>query len=80
MRDTSTATALLELAKFSQAKIHLVKIVSGDEEGNKAAAKEVEGLTGRVDVLWANAGKLSSSFRQEGRGMFQDVFFPCLSH
>lgn len=80
VRDTTSPTALLEVAKSSQAKIHLVKIYAGDEEGNKAAAKEVEGLTGRVDVLWANAGKLSSSFRQEGRGMFQEVFFPCLSH
>lgn len=57
MRDTTSPTALLEVAKSSQAKIHLVKIVAGDEEGNKAAAKEVEGLVGRVDVLWANAGQ-----------------------
>lgn len=56
VRDTTSPTALLEVAKSSQAKIHLVKIVAGDEEGNKVAAKEVEGLVGRVDVLWANAG------------------------
>lgn len=73
VRDTTSPTALLEVAKSSQAKIHLVKIVAGDEEGNKVAAKEVEGLVGRVDVLWANAGELLLS-AGGGNVWFRDVF------
>jgi NAD(P)-dependent dehydrogenase (short-subunit alcohol dehydrogenase family) len=73
VRDTTSPTALLEVAKSSRAKIHLVKIVAGDEEGNKAAAKEVEGLVGRVDVLWANAGEFY--FPLEGEVSGSDVSF-----
>lgn len=78
VRDTTSPSALLEVAKSSQAKIHLVKIVAGDEEGNKAAAKEVEGLVGRVDVLWANAGEC---FLFAGRDIhISRLFAACLSY
>jgi NAD(P)-dependent dehydrogenase (short-subunit alcohol dehydrogenase family) len=56
VRDPSSATALHELSKTAAAKIHITKIDSADEAGNRAAAKEIEEVFGRVDVLWANAG------------------------
>jgi NAD(P)-dependent dehydrogenase (short-subunit alcohol dehydrogenase family) len=57
VRDPAGATEVNTLAKSSPAAIHVVKIVAGDEEGNQAAAAEVAAKVGRVDVLWANAGR-----------------------
>lgn len=56
VRDPASATALQELSKTAKAKIHIANIDAADEEGNRAAAKEIEQTFGRVDVLWANAG------------------------
>ncbi len=56
VRDPPKATRVEELAKTAKAKIHLIKIESADEEGNKKAAEEVKKVVGHVDVLLANAG------------------------
>jgi NAD(P)-dependent dehydrogenase (short-subunit alcohol dehydrogenase family) len=56
-RDPSRATELKELASAYPGKIHIVKLVSGDEAGNKAALEEVKNIAGRLDVVIANAGK-----------------------
>jgi NAD(P)-dependent dehydrogenase (short-subunit alcohol dehydrogenase family) len=65
------------LSRESKAEFHIVQITSADEEGNKKAAKQVEELAGRVDVLWANAGK-SNKGGIRGFRETDHRFEPCL--
>lgn len=49
-------SGLAELVKEHADKLHVVQITSADEADNRAAAKEVERIAGKVDVIIANAG------------------------
>lgn len=55
VRDPARATDLKELASTSPRKLHIVKLVSADEAGNRAAIEEVKSIAGRLDVVIANA-------------------------
>lgn len=55
-RNPSSATELQALAKEFPEKLHIVKLNSADEAGNKAAVEEVKAKAGRLDVVIANAG------------------------
>ena len=55
-RDTANPD-LQSLAKEHPDKVHIVKLVSADVEGNQAVAKEIHDKYGRVDVVIANAGQ-----------------------
>ncbi|EJU05879.1 NADP-binding protein [Dacryopinax primogenitus] len=54
-RNPAAATDLDALVAKHPGKVHIVKIVSGDLEGNKAAVEEVRKIAGRLDVAIANA-------------------------
>jgi norsolorinic acid ketoreductase len=41
--------------------VHPIKLTSGDEADNAAAAAEIQKTAGHLDVVIANAGTLSSS-------------------
>jgi NAD(P)-dependent dehydrogenase (short-subunit alcohol dehydrogenase family) len=56
-RDPKSATALHDLVREFPGRVHVVKLVSSDLEGNKAVAREIEEKYGRVDVVIANAGR-----------------------
>jgi hypothetical protein len=55
-RDPSRSTHLQDLQK-THANLHILKISSADKEDNLAAAREVEKVSGYLDVLVANAGE-----------------------
>jgi NADP-dependent 3-hydroxy acid dehydrogenase YdfG len=55
-RNPASATALHDLAKKHAGRIHVVKLVSPDLEGNKAVAQEIKEKYGHLDVVIANAG------------------------
>ncbi|KII87123.1 hypothetical protein PLICRDRAFT_142242 [Plicaturopsis crispa FD-325 SS-3] len=55
-RTPASASSLHALSAAHPGKVHIVKLVSGDEAGNKAVAEEIAGRVGRVDVVIANAG------------------------
>jgi NAD(P)-dependent dehydrogenase (short-subunit alcohol dehydrogenase family) len=59
-RNPESATVLHDLAKKYPGRVHVVKLVSADLEGNKAVAQEIKEKYGRIDVVIANAG-LSSA-------------------
>ncbi|EIN06161.1 NAD(P)-binding protein [Punctularia strigosozonata HHB-11173 SS5] len=59
-RNPSAAKDLHALADKYPGKLHVVKLVSGDRQGNDAAVEEIKRLAGRLDVVVANAGVLSS--------------------
>jgi NAD(P)-dependent dehydrogenase (short-subunit alcohol dehydrogenase family) len=61
VRDLSRATELEALAKEFAGKLHIIKLVSADEAGNRAAIEEIKAKAGRLDVVIANAG-LSLTF------------------
>ncbi|KII87121.1 hypothetical protein PLICRDRAFT_176912 [Plicaturopsis crispa FD-325 SS-3] len=54
--DLAAATALHAHEREYPKRLYVVKLVSGDEAGNRAAAEVVKRVAGRVDVLIANAG------------------------
>ena len=60
-RNPSTATELQALARAYPGKIHPIALVSCDQETHAAAVEEIKKVAGRLDVVVANAGKLSSS-------------------
>ena len=37
-------------------RLHVVQVISGDRRGNDAAIKEIEGRSGRLNAVIANAG------------------------
>jgi NAD(P)-dependent dehydrogenase (short-subunit alcohol dehydrogenase family) len=55
-RDPSSATALHELAD-KQKNVHILKLVSCDEAGNRAAVEEIKRIAGALHVVVANAGE-----------------------
>ncbi|KII93152.1 hypothetical protein PLICRDRAFT_35337 [Plicaturopsis crispa FD-325 SS-3] len=55
-RDPAAAKNLQALATEHPAKLHVVKLTSGNEEDNQAAAALVQKVAGHVDVIIANAG------------------------
>jgi NADP-dependent 3-hydroxy acid dehydrogenase YdfG len=57
VRDPSRSTELQELSKQFPEKLHIVKLESADEAGNRKAVEEIKAKTGRLDVVIANAGK-----------------------
>lgn len=61
VREPEKATALKELKSKYPGKLAIVKLISGDVEGNTIVAKEIELRHGRVDTVVANAGKLPES-------------------
>jgi NAD(P)-dependent dehydrogenase (short-subunit alcohol dehydrogenase family) len=58
-RSPSSATELQALTKEFPDKLHIVKLISADEAGNRAAVEEVKAKAGRLDVVIANAGAIS---------------------
>jgi NAD(P)-dependent dehydrogenase (short-subunit alcohol dehydrogenase family) len=56
-RDPFRADELKALVQEHPGKLHIVKLVSADEAGNKAAVEEIKEKAGRLDVVIANAGK-----------------------
>lgn len=55
-RDPEKAVALHELKARYQERITIVRLISGDVEGNAAIAQEIEARHGRMDTVIANAG------------------------
>lgn len=55
-RDPSAASALHGLQEAHPGKVYLVKLVSADETGNRAAIQQIKEKVGRLDVVIANAG------------------------
>jgi NAD(P)-dependent dehydrogenase (short-subunit alcohol dehydrogenase family) len=56
-RDPAAAKDLQALAAARPGKLYIVKLVSGDAEGNAAAVSFVKEKAGRLDVVIANAGR-----------------------
>jgi NAD(P)-dependent dehydrogenase (short-subunit alcohol dehydrogenase family) len=61
-RDTSSANELRELAD-KQENVHILKLVSCDEEGNRAAVEEIKRIAGALHVVIANAGEHTSAIK-----------------
>jgi len=55
-RTPSDASALRALASEHRGTFHILQLVSGDEEGNRAAVAELNKIAVRLDVVIANAG------------------------
>uniref|UniRef100_D8PM45 NAD(P)-binding protein n=1 Tax=Schizophyllum commune (strain H4-8 / FGSC 9210) TaxID=578458 RepID=D8PM45_SCHCM len=55
-RNPSGATDLQALAKAHPDRFRVIKVVSADKENNLEAAKEIQRVAGRLDVVIANAG------------------------
>jgi NADP-dependent 3-hydroxy acid dehydrogenase YdfG len=58
-RDLTRVAELETLAKEFPRKLHIVKLVSADEDTNKAAVEEIKAKAGRLDVVIANAGQFA---------------------
>lgn len=54
-RDPSSADALNDLVK-QDSRVHVVKMITDNEESNKQAVEEVRKVTDRLDIVVANAG------------------------
>ncbi|EIN06090.1 NAD(P)-binding protein [Punctularia strigosozonata HHB-11173 SS5] len=59
-RNPSAATDLQALAAKHPGKLHIVKLVSSDRQGNDEAVAEIRRVAGRLDVVVANAGICSA--------------------
>jgi NAD(P)-dependent dehydrogenase (short-subunit alcohol dehydrogenase family) len=57
VRNPADAKDLQALASERAGKLHVVKLVSSDAEGNAAAISFIRQKAGRLDVVIANAGK-----------------------
>jgi len=55
VRDPASATALKDLSK-KYPNVHILKLTSGSVEDNQDAAKEIERISGQLDIVIANAG------------------------
>jgi NADP-dependent 3-hydroxy acid dehydrogenase YdfG len=58
-RDLTRVAELEDLAKEFPGKLHIVKLISADEDTNKAAAEEIKAKAGRLDIVIANAGQFA---------------------
>lgn len=56
VRDISTASDINALAKESAGKVHVIKLTSGDQVEHNAAIEKIKEISGRLDVVIANAG------------------------
>ncbi|KAL1683356.1 hypothetical protein EV122DRAFT_201673 [Schizophyllum commune] len=61
-RDPDRATDLHALAAAHPGRVHVLKVVSADKANNAAAVEEVRRVSGRLDVVIANAG-MSDCFK-----------------
>jgi NAD(P)-dependent dehydrogenase (short-subunit alcohol dehydrogenase family) len=55
-RQPGSAADLQALEAAHPGKLHVVKLASADEAGNRAAVAQIERVAGRLDVVIANAG------------------------
>lgn len=55
-RNPSAADDLQALAQKYSDKLHILKLISSDKYTNEAAAAEVNNITGKLDIVIANAG------------------------
>lgn len=55
VRDPGSATALKDLST-KYPNVHILKLTSGSVEDNQDAAKEIERISGQLDIVIANAG------------------------
>jgi NADP-dependent 3-hydroxy acid dehydrogenase YdfG len=55
-RDPSAAKDLQALESQHPGKVHAVKLIANDEQGNRDAVEYVKTKAGRLDVVIANAG------------------------
>jgi NAD(P)-dependent dehydrogenase (short-subunit alcohol dehydrogenase family) len=62
-RNPAAAQDLQTLAAERAGKLHVVKLISSDAEGNAAAIAFIKDKTGRLDVVIANAGTPTHSVR-----------------
>jgi NAD(P)-dependent dehydrogenase (short-subunit alcohol dehydrogenase family) len=60
-RSPDGAKDLLALTEQYTGRIHIVKLISADEESNNAAAEDIKRVAGRLDVVIANAGMFAWS-------------------
>jgi NADP-dependent 3-hydroxy acid dehydrogenase YdfG len=58
-RDPTRVTELEALAKEFPGKLYIVKLVSAEEDTNKAVVEEIKAKAGRLDVVIANAGQFA---------------------
>ncbi|SCZ89279.1 BZ3500_MvSof-1268-A1-R1_Chr9g10354 [Microbotryum saponariae] len=76
-RNPSTATALNELAKEFDGRVHVLKADVTDVKSLEAAAKELEGSSflenGGIDVLINNAGVIYGSWNSPTKSTVQDL-------
>jgi NADP-dependent 3-hydroxy acid dehydrogenase YdfG len=56
---TNGAAQLIQVAAKYPGRVHVVKYVAGDKEGNDALAKQIAAEHGRLDTVIANAGAIS---------------------
>ncbi|KAI5451651.1 hypothetical protein NCC49_001632 [Naganishia albida] len=54
-REPASADALNQLAN-KDSRVHVVKLITDDEESNKKAVEEIKKVTNRLDIVVANAG------------------------
>jgi NAD(P)-dependent dehydrogenase (short-subunit alcohol dehydrogenase family) len=60
-RDPAAAKDLQALATSRPGKLHVLKLVSSDPEGNATAVSFVKEKAGRLDVVIANSGRWISA-------------------
>jgi NAD(P)-dependent dehydrogenase (short-subunit alcohol dehydrogenase family) len=58
VRDAAKAVDLQALAEQHPHKLHIVKLTSANEAESKAAVEQIKQITGRLDVVIANAGEI----------------------
>jgi NAD(P)-dependent dehydrogenase (short-subunit alcohol dehydrogenase family) len=59
-RDPASSTELNGFAK-KHPNVKVVKLIADDAESNKQAVEEIKKITGRLDIVVANAGEPSNS-------------------
>jgi len=75
-REPEKATALHALKEKHAGRLHILKLISGDEANNKQALQEVEKVAGRLDTIIANAGisKYAGPIESHPPSEFRDHF------
>jgi NADP-dependent 3-hydroxy acid dehydrogenase YdfG len=56
-RDPENARDLVALAAERPHKLHTIKLISGDADGNASAISYIKEKAGRLDTVIANAGE-----------------------
>jgi NAD(P)-dependent dehydrogenase (short-subunit alcohol dehydrogenase family) len=59
-RNPKAADELQAFASTHSEKVHIVQLVSSDKPGNEAAIAEIQRKIGRLDVVIANAGMMTT--------------------